>query len=438
MIYRHTCGGRFHCICSLRIHISSVACSLVVFLAFCPSVLGFSTTSTSLIPDRRLVELSLSGSIVEYKLIETPGAFLDVCKHLEGAEALGVDFECEYNRHRYGMHLCLIQVSDGNNIYVIDPLTLPLQPLWDILQDPEIPIILHGPGSDLMLLDCLYGCRPRNMFDTEKAAQLLGYPSSSLSYLLEKHFNRKKEKKLTASNWNIRPLSSEMLDYAALDVACLHELRDILTAKLQLKGRLSWQEEECLLLEEVRYREKENQHLRIKGAEALNDQEARVLKHLFEVRNALAQELDKPPYHVIVNPLMLKLARRPPASQAAWANLKGVHPRVRKNAQRFHRAVVNSQDTATDPSPTPITPDYMGMSEGSYNELVYRRKIEILDIICKQIQQEYDDIAGLVFTPRIMRRIATGEASLDGLRRWQRAIVDQKGKELDLDMTLFL
>ena len=228
-----------------------------------------------------------------------------------------------------------------------------------------------------------------------------------------------------------------MLDYAALDVACLHELRDILTAKLQLKGRLSWQEEECLLLEEVRYREKENPHLRIKGAEALNDQEARVFKHLFEARNALAQELDKPPYHVIVNPLMLKLARRPPASQAAWANLKGVHPRVRKNAQRFHRAVVNSQDTATDPSPTPITPDYMGISEGSYNELVDRR-IEILDIICKQIQQEYDDIAGLVFTPRTMRRIAAGEASLNGLRRWQRAIVDQKAKELDLDMTLFL
>jgi hypothetical protein len=80
----------------------------------------------------------------------------------------------------------------------------------------------------------------------------------------------------------------------------------------------------------------------------------------------------------------------------------------------------------------------MGMPEGSYNESVYRRRIEILGIICKQIQQEYDDIAGLVFTPRTMRRIAAGEASLDGLRRWQRAIVDQKAKELDLDMTLFL
>jgi ribonuclease D len=275
------------------------------------------------------------------------------------------------------------------------------------------------------------------MFDTEKAAQLLGYPSSSLSFLLERHFDRRKEKKLTVSNWNLRPLSSEMLNYAALDVAYLHQLREILIAELQVKGRLSWQEEECLQHEGVRYRDRETPHLRIKGAEALTDQEAHVLKDIFEVRNAIAQELDKPPFYVIKNPLMLKLARRPPVSQEGWANLKGVHPRVRRNAQRFHRAVVNSQDTAPDPSPTPITPDSMDMSKGAYNELVDRR-IEILDIICKQIQQEYDDIAGRVFTPRTVRRIATGEASLDGLRRWQRGIVDQKAEELDLDMSLFL
>jgi hypothetical protein len=83
----------------------------------------------------------------QFKLIEDPGGFLVVCKRLEKADALGVDFECEYNLYRCGMHLCLIQVSDGNNIYVIDPLTLPLQPLWNILQDPEIPIIVHAPGS---------------------------------------------------------------------------------------------------------------------------------------------------------------------------------------------------------------------------------------------------------------------------------------------------
>ena len=318
-----------------------------------PSVLGFTPSRTSTISDRRLVHLFSSGSIVEYKLIEDPGAFFDVCKHLKKADALGVDFECEWNRHRYGMHLCLIQVSDGKNIYVIDPVTLPwlsLQPLWNILQNPEIPIIVHGAHSDLMLLDYLHGCRPRNMFDTEKAAQLLGYPKCSLSYLLERHFDRKKKKKLSTSNWNVRPLSTEMLDYAALDVAHLHELKDILTAELHMEGRVSQHEEECLLLEKVRYQEKENKHLLIKGAKALNDEEVRVLKHLFEVRSAMAQELDKPMHYVISNPLMLQLARRPPTSQRAWANLKGVHPRVRKNAQRFHRAVLNSQDSAADPS----------------------------------------------------------------------------------------
>ena len=101
-----------------------------------------------------------------------------------------------------------------------------------------------------------------------------------------------------------------------------------------------------------------------------------------------------------------------------------------------HRAVLHSQDSAADPSPTEITPDYMGMSKGAYNELV-KRRIEILDIICKHIQQEYNEVADLVFSFRTMRLIATGKPSLDSLRRWQHTIVDQKAKELDLDMSLF-
>jgi ribonuclease D len=412
--------------------------ALIVFLVLWQLVLGFTGTRPIAGRRRRLVKLSMRSeeSSAEYKLVQDQTEFFYVCRHLEKADALGIDFECEFNRHRYGMHLCLIQVSDGTNIYIVDPLIVDAAPLWNILGDEDTVIIMHGPRSDLVLLDYLYGCRPRNMFDTEKAAQLLGYPSSSLSFLLERHFGRSKEKKLTAANWNKRPISSEMLDYAALDVAHLHQLKDILMTELDEMGRLSWHDEECLLLEHVRYREKENPHLRLKGADRLNDQEAHVLKYLFEVRDGIAQQFDKPPYQVIMNPILLKLAKQAPESQEAWSNLKGVHPRVRRNAQHFHRAVLKAHKTTPEPA-LQVLPDYYGFSKDAYSKLVDKR-IEVMDSIRNQIQQEYHDIPGLVFSPRTVRRIATGEACLGDLREWQRAIVNQTAQELELDMALLL
>jgi ribonuclease D len=137
-----------------------------------------------------------------------------------------------------------------------------------------------------------------------------------------------------------------------------------------------------------------------------------------------------------MNPIMLKLAKMPPESQEAWSNLKGVHPRVRRNAHLFHRAVRNAH--ATTPAPTlSLPPDYMGLSEDAYNELVNKR-MEMLECIRNLIQQEYQDIPDLVFSPRAVRRIAAGEVCLDDLRQWQRGIVIQKAEELELNMELLL
>ena len=62
-----------------------------------------------------------------------------------------------------------------------------------------------------------------------------------------------KDKKLQRSDWTLRPLSRESLDYAADDVRHLLSLRDTLKSKLCDTGRLGWVLEESERAAALRY-----------------------------------------------------------------------------------------------------------------------------------------------------------------------------------------
>lgn len=374
-----------------------------------------------------------SNNKLEYSFIEDPGHFLSVCQEeLSTAPVLAFDIECEFNRYRYGEHLCLLQLSNGKNIFIIDPTTVGnLDALWEILENPEVPVVCHGPSSDLRLLDKLYGRRPNNLFDTEMAARLLGYEKLSLSYLLEQHFGQEKQSKMAKANWNVRPLSPKMLDYAALDVAYLHGLRNVLVSELHDLGRLEWHSQECRALEQrIRYNSNnQTRHLRLKGSQYLDTDEAHMLQYLFDARNAVARTLDKPAYHIISNQRLLDLARDPPRRMNEWKKLRGVHPHVRKQAFRdFHRAVVQAQ---TSSPPPPETMEMPGQQEKA-------RKRDALYPILEQIQQVYPDIYTTILSSKTIERIAAGEINFVDLREWQRSIIMQMADKVQQNLSFLL
>lgn len=374
---------------------------------------------------------------VQYNLIEDQEHFLEAVSHLKTFSRLAVDFEGEWNLHRYGLHLCLIQVCDGEQTFLIDPTTVGnLKPLLDILENPDIQIISHGPQSDIVLVNYLYGSVPRNVFDTEKAAQLLNYENTSLSQLLEKHFGFSKDMKVRVSDWNQRPLTSEMLQYAAKDVAYLHRLQDLLTQELQEKGRFHWQLEECKGLEEIRYREKENPHLEIQHASKLSEREAYVLKHIYDFRDRIAQELDKPAYYIIPNNKLIELAQNPPRHAAEWTFLKGVNPRLKRYANELHEAV---RKASTEPLPPPPAHEqrlYKGLSRNAFFRLVDQRT-QLLGAIRDQIKEEYD-IYPMILSMRNLKKVAYGEATLLDFKDWQRQILLTKANEMELDVSILL
>ena len=62
----------------------------------------------------------------------------------------------------------------------------------------------------------------------------------------------------------------------------------------------------------VRYKEKSNRHLNIKGAQGLTDNEKKYLKAFFDERDSIGRKLDFPPFYVLGNQFLIEISKNPP------------------------------------------------------------------------------------------------------------------------------
>lgn len=374
---------------------------------------------------------------VRFELVETSEALAPVVDRIAKSDIIAFDLEGEFNLHRYGMHLCLMQFSDGKKTYLVDPLSIKdIRPLLDLLGDPAVMKISHGPQSDLVLIDKLYRRRARNIFDTEKAAQLLAYNKTSLSALLEKHFGMEKNVKIREKNWTKRPLSDKMLEYAAMDVAYLIKLHKILTKDLEKVGRLDWQAEENKLLESVRYVPKKYPYFSLKGASKLRKPARKILHCLYDLRERIAEELDKPPAYVIRNDLLVDLAQHPPRGEKGWAALKGVHPKLKKYSEELVAAVKEGRTTEDENIGAVPTYDDQDISRFPKNRKKYDRIRKELEAIQKDIQTNFD-VAPMIISNKTIHRLACGTPT-DFLKRWQLKIIKEVAKNMGKDLNSIL
>ena len=164
-----------------------------------------------------------------HQLIDTPEALHTWLASLEGAPCLAVDFEAD-GLFSYREKLCLIQVTDRGNQWIIDPLEVPeaRAELAPLLADPALPKIFHGADYDVRLWKRATDSPMRGLFDTMIAAQFCGRDQMGLAALLKEFFEVTLDKRYQKANWGQRPLEPGMLEYAALDTAYLLPLREIL------------------------------------------------------------------------------------------------------------------------------------------------------------------------------------------------------------------
>lgn len=246
----------------------------------------------------------------EYRFLDRQEELDAFIERLRPHDPVALDTEAD-NLHHYDTRVCLLQVRAGGETVLIDPLAgISLAGLFEVLAGKSL--IMHGSDFDLRLLKELADFRPVRLFDTMLAAQYLGLERIGLAALLEANFGVAIPKDSQKSDWSRRPLTAKMLHYAATDVLYLEELKKRLSARLETLGRLRWVEEKCRWQIEVAQsgfpRPSENAW-RVGASDTLGPRGQAVLYETWHWREAQARRMDRPPFKVIGNDYLVRLAR---------------------------------------------------------------------------------------------------------------------------------
>jgi ribonuclease D len=269
-----------------------------------------------------------------YELLDQPGQLTPLLAAIDGVDEVCLDTEAD-NMHRYRTRVCLLQFLVKDRVFLVDALApLNFDPLWERLAQKHL--VMHGSDYDLRLLHDLCGFEARSIFDTMLAAQLINRKRVGLAALLEDYFGVTLSKDSQKANWSKRPLTKKLLDYAAMDVWHLPELRDLLTRELVKLDRADWLEQQCRRqIESARIGFPRDDELawRIGKSERLRGVGLGVLHAVWHWREEQAERLDTPPFKVCNNDLLLRIAfaaeeGESEATIMSQVNLGRRHPRL--------------------------------------------------------------------------------------------------------------
>src|ERR1700682_4164455 len=245
---------------------------------------------------------------------------------ISGVKELALDTEGA-SFHRFLDRIYLLQLSTREHSAIIDPLPIGSPAaLGQLLQSKSVEVVFHDADYDLRLLHQDYGWHVTNIFDTRVASQLLGIKSFGLAALLDQYFDVKLDKKHQRADWSMRPLTPDMLQYAAQDTRYLLQLQDQMKGALERRGRRHWATEEFARLEGTRWEVEESMEgfLRLKGARDLSRRELAVLREVANWRDTVAAQLDRATFRVMGNEVLFELARRTPKSVSELSAIKGM------------------------------------------------------------------------------------------------------------------
>ena len=348
---------------------------------------------------------------------------------IEGSKLVALDTEGA-SFHRFVDRIYLLQVSTRERTAVIDPLPIGSpRELGSIIEDPSVEIVFHDADYDLRLLQQDYGWQVRNVFDTRVSAQLLGIKAFGLAALLEQFFGVKLDKKHQRADWSMRPLTRDMLDYAAQDTMYLPALRDELKAQLERKGRWEWAREEFTRLEGTKWSQEDEgtSFLKMKGARDLSRRELALLRELVAWRNAVAGDQDKATFRVLGNEPLFEIAKTAPRDRAALSAIKGM-PRgiLETRAQGLLDAV--ARGLAVPDAELPKFPRGPRWDR----DPDFDTRVSAIKTVRDAVAAKLDMDTGVLFPREKMEAVARANpasledfASIPDLRKWQVEVLGQ-------------
>ena len=261
--------------------------------------------------------------------VDQSGIFKQMIADLSAQSRIAVDTESN-SLHAYREQVCLMQFSTPEKDYVVDPLALEDHSLLaPIFNNPGIEKIFHAAEYDMICLRRDFGFEFSNLFDTMHAARVLGYQFVGLDSLLAEKFQVRMDKRHQKADWGERPLASAQIDYARLDTHYLFDLRDLLEAELQEKKRLELAREDFVRackVEVPKERLNGSAWKRFAARKDLSVRELTILNELCVSRDQIAEKMDRPPFKVISNAMLIEIARHLPEKDVDLAGI-GLSPK---------------------------------------------------------------------------------------------------------------
>jgi ribonuclease D len=280
----------------------------------------------------------------EYTLVEKPDS---ICPEIDHQDPVGVD--TEFVRERtYFAELSLIQLATRDALFCVDPLTGgAMDDFWDCLLSRTW--VLHSGRQDIEVVYQAAKRMPAAVFDTQVAAALLGHaPQLGYASLVKEFFGVELAKSHTRADWSKRPLTEELLHYAAEDVQYLLPAHATLAEELDRRGRLDWAlEDSAQLLNPGLYEvDAEGAIDRLKAARNLRGRRRAAAARLAVWREREAIRANRPRQWIARDNVLVAIASALPETMSALEDIGGLAPGLAR--RRGHRLLEIVAESAGD------------------------------------------------------------------------------------------
>ena len=251
---------------------------------------------------------------MEYLHIKTKKALRSYLKTFEDKKnvVIALDIEAELNRHVYGEQLCLVQIFDGEQSVLIDPLDTGTEPLRSIFENDTILKIVYDVSSDLPLLKNVYNMEIKPVLDLRPAVDLLAYEKRDLHSVIGAELGvvLEKKSKFQKQNWLKRPLTKDAIEYALNDVRYLHPLKDAIYRRL-----LDQELMDTFFLKNMQIQVRDysrnpaDRYRKVKGYSQLSEEQRVVFKKVFDIREKYAKRSNMPSHNIVARGDLVDLAK---------------------------------------------------------------------------------------------------------------------------------